>query len=544
MKSLSLFIVLALFMSSMSTPTHAQNLTPVLEQLDQAISHKNEVRLHLHEHIDSIRHTIPQASQKELIKKYREICDIYLSLQADSALHYLHLMDSLNTLNGEHDTHISIARATMLGVKGQYNQAITILDSLSKHPTTPELHAEYLHAYRTVYGWAASYTQKNKATEHTQYLRFTESYRDSILANSSAGVRRSIVMADKFIATNQPDEAIAILLDILPHATGIQRAYAYCNLAEGYRLKGDVDHQIFYLAKTALEDINRGATEYVSLPILAMLLYQRGDIDRAYMYLFCSLEDAQYGNAFLRATEINEVFPIICRAYQDEQTSTHNMERGLLCLSFVLIVITITAYAYTHRKKRQLAAARQLLTKHNDRLEQANKQLEQANARLEEANARLEEANGIREHYIMFYLDRCRGYFDNMDQYRKHLLKLAKNSMFDDLIRRLKSNDLFDDEQRRFYHDFDESFLSIHPTFIADVNALLDSEEQLVPKKRELLNTELRILALIRLGVSDTTKLAHFLNCSMPTVYNYRSRIIASSHLSKEEFMERLMAIE
>lgn len=553
MKSTSLIqrlfasIVLAILMVSVA---HAQKLTPVLEQLDKAISNKNAVRERLHQRIDSIKQTIPHAPQESLNSKYREICDIYVNLQADSALHYLNLMDSLNSLNEEHDTYICIARATMLGVKGQYNHAITILDSLSKHPTTPELHAEYLHAYRTVYGWAATYTKKNKSYEHAKYERFTESYRDSILANSTYGVRRSIVMADKLIASNQPDEAINILLDILSHATGIQRAYAYCNLAEGYRLKGDTENQMYYLARTALEDINRGATEYVSLPMLAMLLYQQGDINRAYQYLFCSLEDAQYGNAFLRATEINEVFPVICRAYQEEQQSTHNMQRSLLCLLFIVIIITITAYAYTHRKKRQLAAARQMLTEHNVQLEEANLQLEKTNVQLEDANmqlakanSQLEEANDIRERYVMFYLERCRGYFDNMDRYRKDLLKLAKNGQYDDMKLRLKSCDVLNDEQHQFYHDFDESFLRIHPSFITDVNALLGPEAQLMPKKRELLNTELRILALIRLGVTDTAQLAHFLNCSMPTIYNYRSRIIASSQLSKEEFMERLMAI-
>ena len=547
LRRLSVFIVLA---SLASATVYAQDLTPVLKELDIAIKHKGDVRDRLHQRIDSIRHTIPQATQKELVGKYHEICDIYLNLQADSALHYLNLMESLGNVNGGNETHICITRATMLGVKGQYNQAITILDSLSKHSTTPELHAEYLHAYRTIYGWAATYTQKNHSTEHAKYVRFTESYRDSILANSNAGVRRSIVMADKFIATNQPDEAITILLDILPHATGIQRAYAYCNLAEGYRLKGDTDHQLYYLAKTALEDINRGATEYVSLPTLAMTLYQRGDIERAYQYLFCSLEDAQFGNAFLRATEVNEVFPIICRAYQDEQQSTQRMERGLMCLLFCVIVITIMAYAYTHRKERQLTATRQMLAEQNGQLEEANSrlatangQLEEANNRLETANGQLEEANSIRERYIMFYLARCRDYFDNIDRYRKMLLRLAKTDQYEDIKRLLKSDDVFVDEQHRFYNDFDESFLRIHPTFITDVNALLGPESALVPKKRELLNTELRILALMRLGVSDTAKLAHFLDCSMPTIYNYRSRIIAASQLSKEEFIERLMAI-
>lgn len=543
----------------------AQDNKDVLQHLDEAIANKNTVRTHLYERIDSIRATIPtcradaQEGRQQLLGKYREICDIYVNLQADSALHYLQLMDSVtgSAKTNTFTTYVDIRRATMMGVKGLYPQAIGILDSISHLPTTPTLHAEYLHAYRTVYGWAANYMQKNHSEEYERYERFTEMFRDSILIKSDPSIRRSIAMADKLVVEGQPDEAIDILLGLLPEAQGIQKAYAYFNLAESYRVKGDTDRQIYYLALTALEDLNRGATEYVSLPTLALLLYERGDITRAYNYLFSSMEDAQTGHAFLRAIEINEIFPLIAKAYHDQQNHTRNTERSIILVLVIAILLVICGLIYINKQRKKLEVIRCQLADVNDRLENANTQLADSNDRLETANSQLEEmnnslsldnrvlaeANKVREQHIAHYLGQCRNYIDITENFRKEMLKLAKNNQREELLRRLKSDELISEEQHRFYADFDRSFLKIHPDFIQRFNALLGPESHILPKKDELLSPELRIFALIRLGVNDTAQLAHFLNYSMPTIYNYRSRIINSSIYPKEEFLARLMEI-
>ena len=120
---------------------------------------------------------------------------------------------------------------------------------------------------------------------------------------------------------------------------------------------------------------------------------------------------------------------------------------------------------------------------------------------------------------------------------------MAKSKNHDELLKRLNSSELMDEEQQRFYKDFDESFLNIHPQFVERFNALLADDKQIKVKRNELLTTELRIFALIRLGVTDTAAIAHFLNYSTATVYNYRSRIRNNSKYDKSAFEEMVMGL-
>ena len=210
-----------------------------------------------------------------------------------------------------------------------------------------------------------------------------------------------------------------------------------------------------------------------------------------------------------------------------------------------------------HNIKEKLSEANKRLAVTNNQLEDANRQLEEANMQLQgynsqlgenndmlsRANDLLQNTNKIKEEYIAHYLEMCRSYMDAFENFRKSLLKLAKNNQQQELMKLLKSDDVMEDEQKRFFADFDKSFLSIHPNFISEFNALLKDDCQLVPKKGELLNIELRIFALVRLGVDDSTMIAHFLNYSLPTIYNYRSRIRNNSIYDKDEFNRRLMAI-
>ena len=163
------------------------------------------------------------------------------------------------------------------------------------------------------------------------------------------------------------------------------------------------------------------------------------------------------------------------------------------------------------------------------------------NNELQNANTHLMKADRVKEEYIALFLERCRSYLDALENYRHSLLKLAKNNQHDAMMRQLKDHTQIGEEQQRFYRDFDKAFLDIHPDFVTNFNNLLKEEERVVPKSENSLTTEMRIFALIRLGINDSNNIAHFLNYSLATIYNYRSRITNKSTFSKEEFNERLM---
>jgi cell division protein FtsB len=262
------------------------------------------------------------------------------------------------------------------------------------------------------------------------------------------------------------------------------------------------------------------------------------------------MEDANYCQARLRAVEVSNAFPIIDRAYKDYQSKQHRMERIFTYTLVLLALLLLAAIFYLRRQMKKLASTRRQLARTNSQLETTNQQLNAANQQLGLANTQLHEVNEglvrtdqIKEEYIAYYLGRCRNYIDSFNRFRLDMLRLAKNRQTDDLLRSLKSDELFQSQQEQFYVDFDEAFINIHPHFVENFNALLRTDEQIQPKRGELLTTELRIFALIRLGMTDTAEIAHFLNYSLTTIYNYRSRIRNASIYSKEEFEKRLMLL-
>ena len=178
-----------------------------------------------------------------------------------------------------------------------------------------------------------------------------------------------------------------------------------------------------------------------------------------------------------------------------------------------------------------------------EELSQANDLLRRLNDELNEKNAQLLGANEVKEQYIARFFDFCSTYIDKMEDYRRSLKKLFQDRRFDDLNKRLKSTSMFENELDELYKNFDAIFLSLYPTFVEDFNALLIEEERIVPKSGDLLNKELRIYALLRLGITDSMNIASFLRCSLSTVYSYRTKVRNKAAVPKEEFEKEVMEI-
>ena len=199
---------------------------------------------------------------------------------------------------------------------------------------------------------------------------------------------------------------------------------------------------------------------------------------------------------------------------------------------------------------RRLATARREVGHANTRLKVLNDELQELNARLsdsnrclQETNNRLAEVNYIKEAYIGRFLDLCSVYLGKLDAYRRSLNKMAMGGKTDDLFRELKSTQFVDEELEEFYRNFDTAFLHLFPDFVADFNALLTEGEEVVLKPGELLNTELRIFALIRLGIADSNKIAEFLRYSLKTIYNYRTKMRNKAKGIRDDFEKEVMRI-
>ena len=239
------------------------------------------------------------------------------------------------------------------------------------------------------------------------------------------------------------------------------------------------------------------------------------------------MEDAVSCNARLRFIEVTQFFPIIDKAYKLKEKRERQISRTLLISISLLSLFLIATIFYLYRWMKKLSAMRGDLSQTNKQLQTVNKELEQTGK--------------IKEVYIARYLDRCVAYLDQLDTYRRSLAKLAMASRIDDLFKAIKSEQFIRDERKEFYNEFDKSFLELFPHFISSFNNLLVEEGRIYPKSGELLTTELRIFALIRLGVTDSNRIAHFLGYSLATIYNYRSKIRNKAIGSKEQFEQNVM---
>ena len=276
----------------------------ILEQLDKAISQKEKFKNDREAVISQIKQRLNYATDNtERYKLCGELFNLYLHYQADSACHYIRRKEYYNSLQPqpERDIEISINRAEVRGVMGMYNEALTELQTIHPHELSSPNLEYYYFTIRACYGWMAD----NTVDLHVKqtYLKKTELYRDSLLKILPQGSNRNIVLAEKMILSGQADQAIPILNKV--------------SLA--YEAKKDTDMEIYYLAQTALIDLNASVREYAALQKLARLVYQQGDPERAYNYVSCSMKDAVACNARLRFLEVTEFYPIIDKAYSDKR---------------------------------------------------------------------------------------------------------------------------------------------------------------------------------------------------------------------------------
>ena len=517
----------------------------LLREIDGIIKNRQTYGAEKEARIADLKKLLVEAASDE--QRYGfcgRLFDEYRAYNLDSSFVYAQrkeeLAHRLNKLDYLDDSAMNMAE--VMGTTGMYKEALELLGKIDKKTLPDYLYGYYYHLYRTIYGLMGDYAVTEKAKK--EYYWMTDLYRDSLLQiNASDSLGHALVMADKCIVHARYDEAIDMLMEYYskPSLDDHAQAMITYTISEGYRLKGDKQGQKHYLALSAIADLKSAVKEYVSLRKLASLVYEEGDIDRAYNYLKCSLEDATLCNARLRTLEISQVFPIIDQAYQlKTKRQQQEMKVSLICIS-LLSVFLLVAIFFVYKQMKKVAAARREVIDTNTLLQELNEELHDSNSQLKEMNHTLSEANYIKEEYIGRYMDQCSTYLDKMDLYRRSLNKIAAAGRVEELYKAIKSSQFLDEELKEFYANFDVTFLQLFPSFVEDFNALLT--EPMQPKPGELLNTELRIFALIRLGITDSTKIAQFLRYSVTTIYNYRTRVRNKAVGERDEFEAKVMQI-
>lgn len=559
-----LTLILSLFVvqhaQSQSQPIEFDEPTQsLLCTLDDVImNHKMQYREQRLKQINQLKVQARSATGYNKYNLYKEIFDLYSHFQTDSAQVYICKMRQLPAYKTDvvMQATLHIAQAEIMAVSALYAEALNELDKVPRSLINAEhieLRLYYYRIKRTIYGWMCTYYTK-ASEQHQLWEEKTMNYRDSLLSvETIKNLNRDIVLADKYNALGQPQKAINMLKPYAAQASeATPHPYVCFTLAQAYLLKGNRAKGVYYLTLTAIADLHNATCEYQALPMLAQILFDNGDVERAYSYLLCSMEDASYCKAGLRSIEASNIFPIIDKQYKqrekEQRQRDHVLMYALVALSFVLIGVVLylrkqmqKLREMRHQQTRnnaELAAANQRMHEANEKLQAALQEVKNTNKELQNTYSQLRMTDKVKEEYIARYLNRCRMYLDQLAEFRSSTLRLIKNRHFEEVANQLKRDLNAKVEQTQFYADFDAAFLTLFPDFVSSFNALLQPEHQLTVKKNGLLNTELRIYALIRLGIHDTTRIAHFLDYSTATVYNYRSKIRNKAICPPEEFEE------
>ena len=521
---------------------NAKNTTfPTLEDLDKVVANQQiytNARLRM---LDSLKSDLRKAD--DLHKKYaieKELFAGYQSFVVDSALLYaqkkLSLAQRLN--DAEELSYSYLDVASMLIKGGNYKEANEVLQRLNVRNASSNLRNYYYTVNQDLY--TTLQTVSLTANERKLYNEKSSLYKDSIL---SLKLDPSVwVVTDRMMDKHRYKDALQILLKEYPTLNVDDRRMAYVaySISDIYRLMGNREKEKQYLIVSAIADIKSAVKEYISLRRLATLLYEDGDIERSYLYMKRALEDAIYCNARLRVIEVSDIMPIINKAYEDKtQREKHVTLLALVSIS-VLSLMLIGLVFLLRRQMKKLSITQRALRDKNAELYKLNDVLSKTNDALSESNDSLSEASRIKDMYIAQFMTECSTYIDKMELYRKQLRKVATTGSKTELLDILKSPTFIEKEVDAFFATFDATFLSLFPNFVHDFNQLLLPESQVVNKKDKRLNTELRICAFIRLGISDNERLAAFLRCSKATIYSYRSRTRLKS-LQPDLFEEQLM---
>lgn len=520
-----------LFMAAMVQSVFASDATlsfaALTDSLDEAIC--------AHDDFVSARQTRIARLKRQLLDAdttgnafFRWNGEIYREYKAyicDSAIHYLNANLQWAERRALHEAadETRLELAYLMATAGMYEEAGHLLRRIDKSTLPARLLPDYFNCYHKLYDELSIYTLDD--TFKQRYRAAALCYDDSLMqvlpSASALYLERREMRAS---AAGNMDEALSINDMRLASAEPNTPQYALVTYHRSllYRKLGNREEEKRCLALSALTDIRLSITDHASLWTLAELLYEEGDIEHAYRYIRFSWSETNLYNARSRSLQTAGILSLIDLTYQAMREKQNDRLRLYIWLISALSLLLVAAIAFIYRQMKRLSLARN---------------------HLEEANEQLHISNHIKEEYIGRFMNLCSIYITRLDAYRRMVNKKISAGQTEELLKMVRSREVLDTGLKELYQNFDSAFLHLFPDFVDKFNDLLQPEERIVLRNGELLNTELRIFALIRLGIDDSSQIAEFLRYSVNTIYNYRAKVKNKARISREDFETRLMQI-
>lgn len=544
-KILSLVYILC-FSALTSSFAQNKNIKDLYEQLDQAIEQSQYYINQKESRITKIKkqsrqgHTPPQ-----LLTAYYKLYEEYKTYKSDSSIYYIHqAIDLAKRNNMKSDiTKLRSLLALQYSTSGAFTEALHVLQSIDKKTLNNSNKKDYYIAFYHVYG-ELGFTNINIDTELSQEFYSKQNcYRDTLFSILSPN-SEDYLMRKEVLLTSQNKLKEALKINDIrlskckkgSHEYGIVAYYRYLI----YRSLKDEDMVKYWLLQSAICDVKCAINDQASLWILAEILSKEKDVERSYKYINFSWKAIKKFCTRIRSWQISPVLGTIDHNYQAElKKANHRLIFAIICVSLLVIALALLTF-YVNKQKSYLSNARNELKKTNTQLEELNNKLSSTNGMLKASNDKLNESNGVKEEYIGQFLGACSHYIDKLDKMRLNVNKMVKNKQYNELYSMTKSSEVKEQELEELYANFDKVFLNLFPNFVEDLNGLLKEECQIHLSSPNKLSAIVRVFALIRLGIDDSTKIAEFLHYAVNTIYNYRAKLRNGALNDRNEFEKKV----
>lgn len=541
------FYILVAFLLAFAKFTSATATERLLEELDSQLSQRPTYDANRLQRIRSLMdlRSTSSSSAEHLYALHERLIEEYVTFQADSAISYFQqniiLAERMDDAEKLASTTISMAH--FYASTGFYYEASQLLSSMDTLHLSASLQFDYYVAQHKLNDELQLYS--NDGAQRALSLQRAYYYADCIAALSDEGSYVALRI-ELWQAMQRNDYALSATIaeSMMRAVPELSREWATAAFMRGLvaQLMGDNELCIEWMIRSAIVDMRLSIRDYAALKSIAT--YCSGhDIERSMRYMRVMMEDVQAFNSRLRPWQDAMILPEIEKGYHAYTERVAAEQKRYIYMLGALVVAVILLLVYVVFQNRRLSDARRRMNKANEQLNISVEDLQRATERLTKLNQQIAEANGVKEEYIGIFLQVCSEYIDKMVAERRRIVKLLRSGKVEELRKELDGTHLESAELKQFYNLFDSTFLRLYPSFVEELNALLAEESRFVLKSSEYLNTELRIFALIRLGISDTPRIASLLHYSLSTIYNYRSRIRYNEGITREEFEKRIRTI-
>lgn len=529
----------------------------LLDSLDSSLGKSAAYTAEKERRISSLRRRLSQTVNPE--QRFwicRNLVDEYSSYNSDSALHYI---DASTAVGRQADRRewvdeMNLNRAYIYAATGLLAEAESALNEVDPRQMTPALATEYYNRLLFVLTHKDQYLGKNSLTR--PYSERAKAMLDSVSRLMQPSDPQYIWFLAWRSMTDpaKTREAIPVVEKALESSTYSTREEAMNAwiLSRLYELSGNSDMMMRYLILSAIADVRTSNKEIASLEEISNRLYQSNDLERANDYISHCLQLANDYKSRVRVGRLADLQYHITKAYSQRNDRQRRKLNVYFIIALVFAACLAMAMLFLYKQNRRIHRSKTELDRSNAQLNSKVEELSQTRRQLKEANDRLEilyrnvrdeagelaAGNDAKERYIADIFAICSDYISKLDEFRRNIYRKIVAHNFDEVKELTKSHELSHGEIKELYQNFDSIFLKVYPNFVDDFNTLLRPDERVAMKKPGVLTTELRIYALVRLGINDSVKIARFLHCSTQSVYNARMKMRNKSDISKEQFAE------